>query len=188
MKVSVTLEKEDLDAIHDVVLDALDIEPTPEQINELWNKLPEDIKGVAIQWGSSDTVFRDNVHEWLTENDFKFKDKVITIGKVTNAEILSSDRRARVSGGLYITFQTQTNVIKDSIVNIVFNGKWTAFKVTDVKIDGENLSIMANEYGYWASKLDRKPDLDLRDLIGLEISMVSDEEKIKQLHTQACWC
>ena len=76
MKITVVLEKEDFDAIHDVVLDALYIEPTPEQIQRLWDKLPEDIKRTAIQWGSSDTVFRDNVHEWLTENDFKFEDKL----------------------------------------------------------------------------------------------------------------
>jgi hypothetical protein len=73
MKVTVVLEQEDLDALHDVILEALDIEPTPEQILQVWNKLPEDIQGTAIQWGSSDTVFRDNVYEWLTDNDFKFE-------------------------------------------------------------------------------------------------------------------
>ena len=73
MKVTVVLEQEDLDAMHDVILDALYIEPTNEQILEVWNKLPQDIQGTAIQWGSSDTVFRDELHQWLTENDFKFE-------------------------------------------------------------------------------------------------------------------
>jgi len=65
MKITIELEQKDFDAIHDVVLEALDIEPTQEQIQKLWDGLPEDIQGTAIQWGTSDTVFRDNLYEWL---------------------------------------------------------------------------------------------------------------------------
>ncbi len=73
MIINVILEKEDLDAMHDVVVNALDVEPTPEQILKLWESLPEDIQGKAIQWGSSDTVFRDEVYEWLIETNYKIK-------------------------------------------------------------------------------------------------------------------
>ena len=65
MIVNVTLEQEDFDHMHDVIYDVLDIEPTNEQTQKLWDMLPEHIKGIAIQWGTSDTVFRDELHEWL---------------------------------------------------------------------------------------------------------------------------
>jgi hypothetical protein len=65
MIVTVVLEQEDFDAMHDVILEALDVEPTNEQIQKIWNGLPEDIQGTAIQWGTNDTVFRDNLYEWL---------------------------------------------------------------------------------------------------------------------------
>lgn len=36
----------------------------------IWEELPEDIRGLAIQWGTSDTVFRDNLYEYLKNNKF----------------------------------------------------------------------------------------------------------------------
>ena len=65
MKVTVELEQEDFNAMHDVILDVLDIKPTNDQIQKIWNGLPDDIQGTAIQWGTSDSVFRDNLYEWL---------------------------------------------------------------------------------------------------------------------------
>lgn len=188
MIVTVVLEQEDFNHMHDVILEVLDVEPTQKQIQEIWDKLPDDIKGTAIEWGCSDTVFRENLYVWLKDTNFKFEDEPSYIGKVINAEILSSDKKARISGGLYITFLTSVNVLKDAIVNIVVDGRWTAFKVTDVSIDGDNLSVRANEYSYWASKLDRIQGLDLRTLVGLDVSLVTDEETKKTLYTQSCWC
>ncbi len=68
MKITTELEKEDFDAMHDVVLDVLDLSPTAEQIQKVWDLLPIHEKGVAIQWGASDTVFRDNLYVWLLKN------------------------------------------------------------------------------------------------------------------------
>lgn len=65
MKVTVELEQEDFNAMHDVILGALGVKPTNDQIQKIWNGLPDDIQGTAIQWGTSDSVFRDNLYEWL---------------------------------------------------------------------------------------------------------------------------
>lgn len=70
MKVTVELEKEDFDALHDVVLEVTDYEYSNEELQTVWDNLPEDIKGTAIQWGTNDTVFRDNMYEHL-ENKLK---------------------------------------------------------------------------------------------------------------------
>lgn len=68
MIVTIQLEQEDFNAMHDVIFEALDIEPTNAQIHVIWEELPEDIRGLAIQWGTSDTVFRDNLYEHLKNN------------------------------------------------------------------------------------------------------------------------
>lgn len=68
MIVNVTLEKEDFDSMHDAIYDVLDYEPTYDQIQAIWDKLPEDIKATGIQWGTSDTVFRDDFYVWLQKN------------------------------------------------------------------------------------------------------------------------
>lgn len=67
MIVSIELEVDDLNAMHDVILEALGIEPTEQQILEYFNMLPDHIKGTAIAWGTSDTIFRDEMFEWLEE-------------------------------------------------------------------------------------------------------------------------
>jgi hypothetical protein len=68
MIVNIQLEQEDFDAMHDVILEALDIELTNAKIHVIWEELPEDIRGLAIQWGTNDTVFRDNLYEHLKNN------------------------------------------------------------------------------------------------------------------------
>jgi hypothetical protein len=70
MKITVNLEKEDFDAMHDVIFEAKGYEPTNAQIQEIWDVLPKHIKGIALQWGCSDTVFRDEMYEWLETKDF----------------------------------------------------------------------------------------------------------------------
>ncbi len=68
MKVYIELEQEDLDHMHDVIFEVIDREPTEKEIRRVWEELPNRIKGIATQWGTTDTVFRDNMYEWLSEN------------------------------------------------------------------------------------------------------------------------
>ncbi len=68
MKITIELEQDDLNAMHDVILEALDFSPTDEQIKECWEMLPENIKGTSIKWGCNDTVFRDNMYEYLLKH------------------------------------------------------------------------------------------------------------------------
>lgn len=68
MKVQIELEQEDFNAMHDVIFEVLDTQPTDEQIQKVWNILPDHIQGDAIQWGASDSVFRDNMYVWIKEN------------------------------------------------------------------------------------------------------------------------
>ena len=68
MIIKVQLERNDFDAMHYVIFSVKDYKPTDEDIQNIWNKLPEDIQGTAIQWGCNDTVFRDELYEWLEQN------------------------------------------------------------------------------------------------------------------------
>ena len=68
MKVYIQLEQEDLDHMHDVIFEVIERKPTNEEIQRVWEELPGNIRGIATQWGTSDSVFRDNMYEWLSEN------------------------------------------------------------------------------------------------------------------------
>lgn len=69
MKKIITLEQEDIDCLHDVILEALDYsgDLTNEIVLTYWNIFPDDLKAEAEHWGLDDTVVRDNIYEWLTE-------------------------------------------------------------------------------------------------------------------------
>ena len=65
MIITVQLEQEDYNHMYDVIYDATGVKPTNEQMQTIWDELPDHIKGTAIEWGTSDTVFRDKLYEYL---------------------------------------------------------------------------------------------------------------------------
>jgi hypothetical protein len=75
MIIEVKLERKDFDAMHDVILEALNLETeiNDETIQSIWNRLPKHIQGTAIQWGTNDTVFQDKMFEWLEKNTKDFE-------------------------------------------------------------------------------------------------------------------
>jgi len=77
MKITIELEQEDFDSMHDVIMEVFDSEPTNEEIQGFWDIMPEDVKGTAIQWGCNDTVFRDNMYEWLEKFKENYNKNVI---------------------------------------------------------------------------------------------------------------
>lgn len=68
MKVVIELEREDFDAMHDVIFGVKGYKPTDEEIQKIWDSLPEDIQGHAITYGSNDTLFRGDLYDWLSQN------------------------------------------------------------------------------------------------------------------------
>lgn len=75
MEVTVRLEDHDYRALHDIILGSLGINHehiTSELMNEVWKGLPERIQYIAIEWGTSDTVFREEAYIWLEKHKEKF--------------------------------------------------------------------------------------------------------------------
>lgn len=110
------------------------------------------------------------------------------MNKVTTAEIVQRNVKTRVSGGLYITFKSEDNVIQGDYVNLLYPNQARPFKVVEVKVVGDLLEVNAKEVGYFARRLNMLPDLDLRSLIGLEVTPVKDKEEIARITEESCWC
>lgn len=108
--------------------------------------------------------------------------------KISDAKITNSDRKTRVSGGLYITFSTNINLIKDSYLELKYKEETHYFKVSNISIKDNILEIDAVESGYWARKFESKENFDLRELIGLPIIHITDKIKIEKIHEMSCWC
>jgi hypothetical protein len=121
------------------------------------------------------------IKKW--EEDGRPDDTTPTLTILT-AEMLT-ERRNR---GLHITFTSKENLVVDSYLSMVFDEKFHYFRVTDVSISGDYLSVTAIECGYWASFFDRNPDFDLRTLIGATLEPVIDNDRIKRIREMSCWC
>lgn len=68
MKINIQLESEDFNAMQDVILSNVGYIPTKQHIQKVWDILPSEIKAIAISWDCSDSVFRDVMFEWCSEN------------------------------------------------------------------------------------------------------------------------
>ena len=58
----------------------------------------------------------------------------------------------------------------------------------EVEIVSKKLLGRAIECGYWARQLGKVETLDLRTLVDCNVELVEDEEKLKQINKESCWC
>lgn len=109
------------------------------------------------------------------------------IMKITNVKQVRADKRAKVSGGLYIEYTTADNTLQGAIVSIIHRDKISYFEVTEITVNGELLNITAKEIGHWAIRLEINLYLDVRQLIGLPVSVITDEIIIRKVREENLW-
>ena len=68
MKKSITLEQDDINHLHDVILEAYNEDFSDEKVIETWKDLPEYIQNEGIHWGLIDTVVSDKIYVYLTRS------------------------------------------------------------------------------------------------------------------------
>jgi hypothetical protein len=61
------MTEEELSGFHDVCLGLCGKSLNLEELKKYFDMLPENIKSIAIEWTTSDTVFRDMAYEYLKE-------------------------------------------------------------------------------------------------------------------------
>ena len=108
--------------------------------------------------------------------------------KIINAQLLSFDKRERISGGVYIDYISSENVIKGSIVELDFENEKHYFEVTNITINCKDLEVKAKEIGFWVIKFDNTLDFNLKKLVGLSVSRVEDKETISKIREMSGWC
>lgn len=114
--------------------------------------------------------------------------------KILSSEISkgSPNPRVRRTSGLrggVVTFQTDKPVFNGDIFTLHFDGKDRYYKVEEIStIDKTHVEVAATEYGYIRSRLSREPKFDVRSLLDLELTQVTDKEKIRQITMSASLC
>jgi hypothetical protein len=68
--------KEQYDEMGKLYLDDLPFDDSDTDLMlELFNNLPDDLQGTAVSWGFNDTVFREDLFEYLLETQFGWTPK-----------------------------------------------------------------------------------------------------------------
>lgn len=84
--------------------------------------------------------------------------------------------------GSKILFTSEDNVLIDSIFELQIENRFHYYQVRSIKIGEDNkLIASAKEVNYWASRLNRFPEFDLRTIIGLNVEQVTDETSLKNI-------
>jgi hypothetical protein len=107
------------------------------------------------------------------------------IGKVTDVKVLRQGRGGL--NGFVIEFSTDQAINDSGVVEIVYDGSSKPFNIIEVEIVGGNLLGRAVECGYY-SKLGNNKELDIRTLIGIDVTLVTDEKRLAQIYKQSCYC
>lgn len=63
----------DFSDLRDSIMEVTGVVPTNEQIRSVFDLLPADIIGGAVQWGLGDTEVRDNAFQLIQENELKVR-------------------------------------------------------------------------------------------------------------------
>lgn len=93
------------------------------------------------------------------------------------------------SNGSEIKFTTEDNVSIGSSFKMPVENRFHYYEATSVELgDNNNLIVTAKEVGYWARKLDRYPDFNLRNIVGLKVEQMTGIEELKKLREASCWC
>lgn len=88
--------------------------------------------------------------------------------------------------GLYIYIESKEEQHTDELFGIEYQGKQRYFKSEKVIArDKETLLIKAKEYGYY-NKIFR--GVDIRKLIGMEVSHITDPETYSRLQKESRYC
>jgi hypothetical protein len=67
MKISVTFEEGDFNSLHDIMYEINRKKLQHNELQTIWNSLPEDIKEDGIHWGLDDSVVRDKMYVYLKQ-------------------------------------------------------------------------------------------------------------------------
>lgn len=102
--------------------------------------------------------------------------------------MIKSGRRGR---GSSIICHTTEDVKIGDVFKINYKTKGLAFKVTDIKTSGTTygeikFEVVLDHFGHY--RVDVDSSKELAELINYELIKVTDEQELKKLHNESCYC
>lgn len=117
---------------------------------------------------------------------------MVHLGKVRDAKVLKEardrkTRRLKGLNGLILEFITDITINVGMIVEIKFEDKEYHYKIAEIEIEKQKLVGRITETGFYTNSISRIEELDLRYLIGLEVYLVEDVDKISKIREESLY-
>ena len=61
-------QQHDVDSFSDAIFEATNVQYSKQELMEIFEKLPRDIRFTAYQWSLSDSVFRDDAYDHIKKH------------------------------------------------------------------------------------------------------------------------
>lgn len=94
----------------------------------------------------------------------------------------------KLGGGLYIRFKSDENLVVGNILKINYHGSEYSFEVFEIETYNSELIVQAKENGYWGQSLRNDKNIDLRNLVGIDVLLVTDKTEIERIAKESNWC
>lgn len=96
--------------------------------------------------------------------------------------------KVRIEKHLELYLTTKSNINYNDMLTLEYNGESYYFRPTEVITSKECVTAIVKERGYWMDKLGRRKDVNYKDLIGMEVFIVTDVDVIKKVDTESTYC
>ena len=90
--------------------------------------------------------------------------------------------------GVIIKTVSVDDISIGTTLSILYDEKEHYFEIININTDGiGTISVKAKEIAYWCNRFDHIK-VDIRNLLYKDIQKVTDDEKLKQIAKENCWC
>ena len=93
-------------------------------------------------------------------------------------------RTSSLRGGI-ITIESPEKVCQGDVFSLSYQDKERYYRAEEISTiaDSENVEVALVEYGYWADYPSKNREFDVRELMGLPVSRVTDSVLLKNIAT-----
>jgi hypothetical protein len=112
------------------------------------------------------------------------------MNKIKTAEFNNGHKRQRrvvVPNGCIIGFDTNAIMTIGSMLSILYKDRLHFFKVYHIKANTNSLRVYAVEISYWCHLFTQVPDFDIRSILNLQITHITDKNRVKKIDEESRW-
>ena len=88
--------------------------------------------------------------------------------------------------GCTVSFKTNSKINLNNKFSLTYKSKIHYFSILNVKVSmDDTLYVKGKEVGYWCNQFKIMEDLDIRDIMGSDIDIITDKAKLERIDAES---